>query len=109
MLDIHSRFVIVGLPDEPLPGLNAMSLFGVGTFLGSLDMGSKKESIQMLQLVLDKGVKSWTTLLPMSDAKNAVEAVTLTRLPHEKCAGLPRAQTKSSKIDVIPLRSSRSS
>jgi alcohol dehydrogenase (NADP+) len=75
MLDIHGRFVIVGLPDEPLPGFNAMSLLGNGAFLGGSHIGSKKECIQMLQLAADKGVKPWITLLPMSDAKKAVEAV----------------------------------
>jgi hypothetical protein len=74
MLDMRGRFVIVGLPDEPLLGLNAMSLFGVGAFLGGSHISSEKECIQILQLVVDKGVKSWITLLPMSDAKKAVEA-----------------------------------
>jgi alcohol dehydrogenase (NADP+) len=80
MIDVHSRFVIVGLPDEPLPGFNAMSLLGNGVVLGGSHVDSEKKCIQMLQLAANKGVKPWITQLPMSDAKKAVEAVNMNDL-----------------------------
>jgi alcohol dehydrogenase (NADP+) len=57
MLDIHGRFVIVGLPDEPLLGFNAMYLLGNGAFLGGSHIGSKKECIQMLYYAVPLNAK----------------------------------------------------
>jgi hypothetical protein len=43
ILDVHSRFVIVGLPAEPLSGFNAISLPSNDSFIGGSHMESKKE------------------------------------------------------------------
>jgi alcohol dehydrogenase (NADP+) len=80
ILDIHGRFIVVGLPAEPLSGFNAMFLLGNGSFLGGSHIDSKKECLQILQLAADKGAKPWITQLPMSDAKKAVEAVNMNDL-----------------------------
>jgi alcohol dehydrogenase (NADP+) len=75
VLDVHSRFVIVGLPAEPLLGFNAMFLLGNGSFIGGSHIESKKECLLILLFAADKGVRPWITLLPMSDAKKTMEAV----------------------------------
>jgi hypothetical protein len=75
ILDVHSRFVIVGLPAEPLSGFNAVSLPSNDSFIGGSHMESKNECLQILPLAADKGAKPWITLLPISDTKKAVEAV----------------------------------
>jgi hypothetical protein len=75
VLDVHRRFVIVGLPAEPLPGFNAMFLLGNGSFIGGSHIECKKECLLILLFAADKGAKLWITLLPMSDAKKKVEAM----------------------------------
>jgi alcohol dehydrogenase (NADP+) len=74
-LDVHGRFITVGLPDAPLPALHAFTLMGNGASLGGSHIGSKKECLQMLDLAAAKGIKPWIEVLPMKDAKIAVEGV----------------------------------
>jgi len=74
-LKVHGRFVTVGLPDEPLPGLKAFAFLTNGCFLGGSHIGSKAEALQMLDLAAKKGIKPWIEVLPMKDAKKAVEGV----------------------------------
>jgi alcohol dehydrogenase (NADP+) len=75
MLDVHGRFVTVGLPDEALPALKAQTLAANGAFFGGSHLGSKKECLQMLALAAEKHVVPWIELLPMKDAKKAVEGL----------------------------------
>jgi len=74
-LGVHGRFIQVGIPDKPLPALKTLDLAGNGGLLGSTHIGSKKEILEMLQLVKDKGVKTWVEVLPMKEAGKAVERV----------------------------------
>jgi D-arabinose 1-dehydrogenase-like Zn-dependent alcohol dehydrogenase len=75
MFDVHGCFLIVGLLDELLPSFRIMSLLGHGTFLGGSHTYSKKECLQIRQLEVDNGVKTWITLLLIRDTKKAAEAV----------------------------------
>jgi alcohol dehydrogenase (NADP+) len=75
MLHTYGRFVTVGIPDEPLPGFNAMSLLGHGAVFGGSHSASKEEYLMILQLAVHKSVKPHITLLPMSDAQEVAEAV----------------------------------
>jgi alcohol dehydrogenase (NADP+) len=88
MFDIHGCFLIVGLLDELLPSFRTLSLLGRDAFLGGSHTGSKKECLQILQLTVDDGVKPWITLLLMSDAKKAVEAMKKAD-KHESSISLP--------------------
>jgi alcohol dehydrogenase (NADP+) len=74
MIDIHGCFLIVGLLDEFLPSFRIMSLLGHNAFLGDSHTGSK-QCLHILQLMVDDGAKPWVTLLLMSDAKKAAEAM----------------------------------
>ena len=59
MLWIHGAFVTVGLPDDPLPGLKGFDLMANGSRLTSSHIGSKKEVLEMLDLVAEKGIHPW--------------------------------------------------
>ena len=59
MLWLQGTFVTVGLPDEPLPTMNAMVFMGNAAKLGSSHIGSKKECLEMLDLVKRKNIKPW--------------------------------------------------
>ncbi|TFK37300.1 NADPH-dependent alcohol dehydrogenase [Crucibulum laeve] len=74
-LNVHGRFIMVALPDEPLPPIYAMQLSTNGALLGGSHIGSKKEAIEMLELVVKKGVKSYVEVLPMKEASKAVQNV----------------------------------
>ena len=76
MLEVHGKFINVGLPDSnnPLPEMHAFDLLG-GAFLGGSHIGSKDDCNAMLKLAAEKNVKPWVQELPMSQAKEAVENV----------------------------------
>ncbi|KAA1476357.1 GroES-like protein [Dentipellis sp. KUC8613] len=75
MLDLHGKFITVGLPDEALPGASAAAFASNGCFFGGSHIGSKKEALEMLDLAAKKGIKPWIEELPMKDVKKAVEGV----------------------------------
>jgi alcohol dehydrogenase (NADP+) len=75
MLDIRGGFVTIGIPDEPLPGFNTITLLGHGTVFGGSHSASKEECLQILQLAVHKSMKPCIMLLPMSDAQKEVEVV----------------------------------
>ncbi|KZT74064.1 GroES-like protein [Daedalea quercina L-15889] len=77
MLDVHGKFINVGLPDSdnPLPQMHAFDLQPSGAFIGGSHIGSKDDCNAMLKLAAEKNVKPWIQELPMSRAKEAVENV----------------------------------
>ncbi|KZT30367.1 NADPH-dependent alcohol dehydrogenase [Neolentinus lepideus HHB14362 ss-1] len=74
MLWVHGKFVMVGLPDEPLPSMKAFD-FLCGAFLGGSHLGNKKEAVEMLQFAAAKNIRPWIEELPMSKASEAVQRV----------------------------------
>ena len=74
-LRVGGKYHTVGLPDEPLPDIKAQLFAGNMCSISGSHIGSKKEAIEMLKLVVDKKVKSWTMPLPIS-AESCEEAVT---------------------------------
>ncbi|KAF8812943.1 GroES-like protein [Phlegmacium glaucopus] len=75
MLGVNCHCIIVAIPDEKLPALHAQELSQNGAFLGGSHIGSKKESIEMLNLAVQKGVKAYIQILPMKDAGQALRNV----------------------------------
>ena len=63
MLGTHGKFVMVAIPDTPLPNIWPMSLIKNGSFVGGSAIGSKKEAIELLQLAAEKGIKPWYVYL----------------------------------------------
>ena len=72
---MHGKYVSVGLPDEPIPGIPAFAFVGNGCFFGGSKIGCKKEALAMLSLAEEKGIKPWIEELPMKEVKKAVEDV----------------------------------
>ncbi|KAK0473770.1 NADPH-dependent alcohol dehydrogenase [Armillaria novae-zelandiae] len=74
-LTVHGKLVMVALPDETLPDLRGTSFISNGCSLSGSHIGSKKEAIQMLNLAVEKGVKSWVDVRPMSEVGECVKRV----------------------------------
>jgi len=68
-----STFVMVGLPDEAMPGLRAGALTATGVRMAGSSVGSKIEALEMLNLAVEHGIKPWIQTMPMSKAPEAVE------------------------------------
>ncbi|KAG6918735.1 hypothetical protein DXG01_012220 [Tephrocybe rancida] len=75
ILRVHGRLIMVAIPDDKLPPLHSSEMVGNGALLGGSHIGSKKEALEMLDLAVKKGVKSWIELLPMKEAGKAVRGV----------------------------------
>ncbi|KAF2199400.1 cinnamyl alcohol dehydrogenase [Delitschia confertaspora ATCC 74209] len=72
LLRPHGTFVIVGAPEDKLPGFSAFSLIGKGVKICGSLIGAPAEIEEMLQLAADKKIVPWVEERPMSDANNAV-------------------------------------
>jgi hypothetical protein len=57
MFDAYGRFVNFGLPDEPLPGFNAISLLSHGTVFGGSHGAGRGGCVKILQLAMRKSMK----------------------------------------------------
>ncbi|KAI4166487.1 MAG: hypothetical protein LQ348_007802 [Seirophora lacunosa] len=72
LLRPKGRFCQVGIPEEPLPSLDAMTLVLNGTSVAFSDSASPGNIREMLQLAAEKGIKAWTQVRPMKEANEAV-------------------------------------
>ncbi|PFH46217.1 hypothetical protein AMATHDRAFT_77761 [Amanita thiersii Skay4041] len=75
MLSVHGRCIMVAIPDDELPMLKARQLAKNGVLLGGSRIGSKKEAVDMLNLAVQKKVKSMIQMMPMREAGTAVRDV----------------------------------
>ena len=67
MMDVHGRWVSVGLPEEEGQVIKAQSLIANGVLIGASHLGSRREMLDMLQLAADKGLKGWVEEIPISE------------------------------------------
>ncbi len=67
MLKVHGKFISVGLPGGEGWKVRPQSLLGNGCLIGASHLGSRKETLAMLQLAADKGIKSWVETLPVGE------------------------------------------
>jgi len=74
LLDVHGRFISVGMPEGAGMQVRAQDLSFNGVLMGASHLGSRREMIEMLQLAADKGVKSWVETIDIS-SKGLKEAV----------------------------------
>ncbi|KAL8902073.1 MAG: hypothetical protein Q9207_004898 [Kuettlingeria erythrocarpa] len=72
LLRPKGRFCQVGIPEEPLPSLDAMALVLNGTSVSFSDSASPENIRKMLSLAAEKGIKAWTQVRPMKEANEAV-------------------------------------
>lgn len=75
MLKTNGKFILVGLPDERLSGIDAMLLAGRQISLIGSMVGSIQEINECLALAVDKGVKVWVERYDMKDAQKALDAM----------------------------------
>ncbi|KAH7313879.1 zinc-binding dehydrogenase [Stachybotrys elegans] len=73
LLKTYGALIQVGAPDGGnLPPVNAFSLIGGGIKVGGSGIGSPNEINEMLKLAVEKKIKPWVELRPMSDANQTV-------------------------------------
>lgn len=75
LLDVHAKFVSVGLPEGSGLPVRSMDMLSNGCFIGASHLGSRKEILRMLDLAADKGIESWVEEIPIS-AEGLKEAMT---------------------------------
>jgi alcohol dehydrogenase (NADP+) len=66
LLDVHGRWISVGLPENETLQIKPQDLLGNGCLIGASHLGSRREMLEMLQLAADKGIKSWVETVPLS-------------------------------------------
>ncbi|KAL1857503.1 hypothetical protein VTK73DRAFT_8076 [Phialemonium thermophilum] len=71
LLDVHGKWVSVGLPEGEGVKVRSQTFLGNGCFFGSSHLGSRRETLEMLQLAADKGVKTWVQEVPLNEANLA--------------------------------------
>jgi alcohol dehydrogenase (NADP+) len=74
MMDVHGRWVSVGLPEEEGQVIKAQHLISNGVLIGASHLGSRKEMLQMLNLAAEKGLETWVEEVEINEA-NLKEAV----------------------------------
>lgn len=68
LLKVHGRFVGVGLPEGSSGWqVKPQSLLANGCLVGSSHLGSRKETLEMLRLAEEKGIKSWVETIPVGE------------------------------------------
>ncbi|KAM7188597.1 NADP-dependent alcohol dehydrogenase 6 [Rhypophila sp. PSN 637] len=75
LLDVHAKWVAVGLPEDEGIKVRNQTFLSNGCFFGASHLGSRRETLEMLQLAADKGIKTWVEEFPISD-KNLAEVMT---------------------------------
>ncbi|KAF3939383.1 hypothetical protein ABW19_dt0208626 [Dactylella cylindrospora] len=75
LLTVHGKYIMVGLAEGDGQKVSAFDLLGNGCFIGASHLGSRKEMLEMLDLAAEKGLKSWSELIPIS-AEGCKEGVT---------------------------------
>jgi alcohol dehydrogenase (NADP+) len=65
--------VYFGIPEVDLPSLPPTLMIGINGALRGSNTGSKKEVLQMLDLVENHDLKPWVDVLTMSQCSEAVK------------------------------------
>ncbi|KFA63126.1 hypothetical protein S40285_04780 [Stachybotrys chlorohalonatus IBT 40285] len=66
LLDIHGKWNSVGLPGGDGITVRNQDFLANGCYIGSSHLGSRKEMLEMLQMVSEKGISSWVEEIPIS-------------------------------------------
>lgn len=67
MLRVHGKFISVGLPEGEGSKVRPQSLLANGCMIGASHLGSRKETLEMLRLAAEKGIKSWVETISVSE------------------------------------------
>jgi alcohol dehydrogenase (NADP+) len=74
LLDVHAKWVSVGLPEDDGIKIRNQTFLANGCFFGSSHLGSRRETLEMLQLAADKGIRTWIEEVPIN-AKNLADVM----------------------------------
>lgn len=66
LLDVHGRFNSVGAPGGDGILVRPWDFIWNGSFMGTTNMGSRREMLEMLDLAVTKSIKSWIETYPIS-------------------------------------------
>jgi len=66
LLDVHGRWVSVGLPEGGGQEVRTQDFLKNGCFIGASHLGSRKEVLAMLKLAAEKGIGSWVEEIEIS-------------------------------------------
>lgn len=66
MLDVNGHWNSVGLPGGEGVAVRNQDFITNGCFIGTSHLGSRKEMLEMLQLMADKKLQSWVEKIPLS-------------------------------------------
>lgn len=67
LLRVHGKFIAVGLPEGEGWRVAPQSLINNGCLIGSSHLGSREETLDMLRLAAEKGIKSWVETIPIGE------------------------------------------
>ncbi|KAH8888389.1 GroES-like protein [Thozetella sp. PMI_491] len=67
LLKVHGKFVAVGLPEGAGWQVRPQSLLANGCLIGSSHLGSRKETLDMLELAAARDIKSWVETIPVGE------------------------------------------
>ena len=67
LLRVHGKFIAVGLPEGEGWRLRPQNMISNGCLVGSSHLGNRQETLDMLQLAADKGIKSWVETIPIGE------------------------------------------
>jgi len=73
LLDVGGTLVYVGIPEADLPALPPGLMIGNNSSLRGSNTGSRKDVLEMLELVKSKRIRSWVSVHPMSQASEVVQ------------------------------------
>lgn len=59
LLDVHGKFISVGLPEGSGAEIRAQDLLANGCMIGASHLGSRREMLEMLDLAVEKDIKPW--------------------------------------------------
>ena len=66
LLDVHGHFNSVGAPGGDGVQVRPWDFIWNGCFMGTTNMGSRREMLGMLELAAAKGIRSWVKTIPIS-------------------------------------------
>ena len=66
MLDVHGRWVSVGLPEGSGQEVKTQTFMNNGCLIGASHLGSRKEVLAMLELAVEKKVDGWVEEIDIS-------------------------------------------
>lgn len=73
LLKVGGTFYSLGMPEGNLPAIPPESLVYSNASLRGSNIGSRKEILKMLDIVAEKGVKSWVQLRKMKEGGEVLE------------------------------------